>query len=321
MARYVARRLLQMCPVLFGATFLIFVVIKLAPGDPFSGMIDPKLSPQKLAEARERLCLDCPLPQQYGLWLREAARGNLGYSIRYKVPVTALIGERLGPTVALGLTAQLFIFLVGIPLGVLAAARRNSPLDQGLSLVTMAGLCVPGFLMGLLLLNAFALGDWHVLPTGGLQTPGAGLRGLPLALDRGRHMLLPALAMGLTGVAVLMRFVRSAMLEVYRRDFVRTARAKGLQERVVLFKHALRNAMIPVVTLTGLSLPELVGGAIITESIFLWPGIGRLTYTAILERDYPVLMGLNLMFALMTMLGSLLADIGYAVVDPRIRYQ
>lgn len=320
MKLFIIRRLLQMVPILFGATLLIFLVIKMAPGDPFSGLIDPRVSPQKIEELRRSYCLDCPLPLQYWGWLKEAVRGNLGYSIRFKTPVAEIIGNRLGPTLALGLTAQFIVFLIGIPIGILAARYQHSWLDNIVTVLAFAGLSIPAFFFGLLLLRTFALGSLKLFPSSGFVTPGASLAGLPFLLDIGHHLILPALALGITGIAGLMRYVRASMLEVLRQDYIRTARSKGLSEKVTTYKHALRNALIPVITILGLELPALVGGAIITESIFMWPGIGRLTYTALLERDYPVLMGLNLMFAFLTMVGSLLADVGYAVVDPRIRY-
>jgi peptide/nickel transport system permease protein len=310
-----------MIPILLGATLLIFLVIKLAPGDPFSAMIDPRMDPRKIEELRRLYCLDCPLPLQYWNWLKLILQGNLGTSIRFKIPVSQMIGERIGPTLALGLTSEFLIFLLGVPLGILAAVRKDTRLDYLMTGLAFAGLSIPAFFFGLLLLKFFALGTpLRLLPSSGSITPGADFKGIEYVTDVAKHLVLPALALGITGVAGLMRYVRTSMLEVLRQDYVRTARAKGLSEAVVVYKHALRNALLPVVTILGLELPNLVGGAIITESIFIWPGIGRMTYTALLERDYPVLMALNLMFAVLTMLGSLLADIGYALVDPRIRY-
>lgn len=320
MQGYLVRRISQVLPILLGASILIFLVIRLAPGDPYSGLVDPRMDPRKVAELREHHCLDCPLPQQYLNWLGRALQGDLGTSIRFRIPVADLVRERLGPSLALGLTSELIVLLAGIPFGVLAAVRRHSWVDNAVTVVAFAGLAVPAFFLGLLLLRWFALSGLHWLPSAGFTTPGSNLRGLPFILDAARHLILPAVALGVTSVAGVMSHVRSAMLEVLRQDYMRTARAKGLSERVVIYKHALRNALIPVVTIMGLNLPGLLGGAIITESIFLWPGIGRLTYTALLERDYPVLMALNLMFAFLTLLGSLLADLGYALVDPRVRF-
>jgi len=317
---YVIRRLLQMVPMLLGASLLIFVVIRTAPGDPLAAMVDPQMDPQKVEEMRARLCLDCPLLVQYGHWLGEVLRGNLGTSIRFQMPVARLIGERLGPTILLGIASCVVTYLIGIPLGVVTAMRRNTWVDWTVSTLAFALLSVPAFFLGLLLLKLFALGRLRLFPSSGMMTPGADYQGMAAALDVASHLVLPALALGLTGVAGLVRYVRSSMLEVLRQDYVRTARGKGLSEKRVIYQHALRNGLIPVVTLVGLTLPEIVGGAILTESIFLWPGVGRLTYTALLERDYPVLMALNLLFAAMVMLGSLLADVGYALVDPRVRY-
>lgn len=309
-----------MIPILIGVSMIIFLVIKLAPGDPFSNMVDPRMDPRKIEELRERYGFNGSIPEQYWGWVKQIAAGNLGYSLRFKTPVTEIILERLGPTVALGFTALLIQYLLGIPVGVISATKQHSWFDNVVTVLTFAGISIPAFFFGLLLLKWFALGGLKLFPSSGYVTAGSGLTGLARMLDIAHHLVLPALALGITGIAGLMRYVRSSMLEVLRQDYVRTARAKGLGEKVVIYKHALRNALIPVVTLIGFDLPALVGGAIITETIFMWPGIGRLAFTAITERDYPVLMAINLMFAVMTMLGNLVADIGYAIVDPRIRY-
>jgi len=307
--------------MLLGASLLIFLVVRTAPGDPLAAMVDPRMDPQKMEEMRARLCLDCPVLVQYGRWLKEVLRGDLGTSIRFQVPVAELIGARLGPTILLGMAAFGVTYLVGIPLGVLTAVRRNTWLEFTVTVLSFAALSMPAFFFGLLLLKVFALGGLRILPSSGMITPGAPYQGMAAVLDVAAHLVLPALALGLSGVAGLVRYVRASMMEVLRQDYVRTARAKGLAEKRVIYRHALRSGLIPVVTLVGLTLPDVVGGAILTESIFLWPGVGRLTYTALLERDYPVLMALNLLFACMVMLGSLLADVGYALVDPRVRYK
>lgn len=319
MARYALRRILQSLPILLGITLIVFFIIRLAPGDPFSGMIDPRIKPEDLELARDRLGLNAPIYIQYLKWLGQLLQGDLGYSLRFKQPVAELIASRLPNSLLLAVFTQLIVFLVGIPVGVMAATRKNSWLDYAVTGLAFAGLAMPTFFFGLLLLRTFAF-QLKWLPSSGMVTPGTNLTGLPYILDVAAHMLLPALMLGLVSVAGLMRYVRSGMLEVLRQDFVRVARAKGLAGRVVIYKHALRNALIPVITVLGLELPTLVGGAIITETIFSWPGMGVLSYTALLERDYPVLMGVNLMFAVLTLTGNLLADLGYALVDPRIRY-
>jgi peptide/nickel transport system permease protein len=320
MRKYVIRRVLQMVPILLGASILIFLVIKMAPGDPFSGLVDPRMDPRKIEEARRRLCLDCPLPLQYWGWLKAVLSGNLGTSIRFSDSVSKIVMQRLGPTLTLGISSTFIAYVIGVPIGVLTANRQDSWLDNIATVLAFGGLSIPPFFFGLLLIKWLALGGLQIFPSSSYMTSGADLAGWDAFVDVAKHLVLPSMALGITSVAVMMRYVRSSMLEVLRQDYVRTARAKGLAEKTVIYKHALRNAMLPVVTLVGLQLPGLVGGAIITETIFSWPGIGRLQYTALLERDYPVMMAINLLFAVMVMLGSLLADIGYAIVDPRIRY-
>lgn len=320
MTHFIIRRLLQMIPILLGTSIIVFLVINMAPGDPFSGMINPHVSQQKIQEMRHRLCLDCPLPLRYWGWLKEAAQGNLGYSITDKKPVTDVIQDNIRPTLVLGITAELIIFLIGIPVGILSATRQNTWIDTATTVIVFAGLSVPSFYFGLLLLRWLSLGAVHLFPSAGWISPDAPDGGVGRWLDIGYHVVLPALALGVTGIAGLMRYVRSSMLEVMRQDFVRTARAKGLAEKIVIYKHALRNALIPVITLLGLDLPTIVGGAVITEHVFSRMGIGQLTFEAVTQRNYPVLMALNLMFAVLTLVGNLLADIGYALVDPRIRY-
>lgn len=317
---YVLHRLAEAVVVLLLITMVAFSVIHLAPGDPIRSRVDPRLGPEMEAAIREVAVLDVPLPARYLIWLRGVLQGDLGLSFRYGRPVAELIAERLGPTVLLAASAQLLGVALGVPLGVLAAAHRGRWLDWLTTGAALAGFALPPFFVGLLLLRLLAL-RWQFLPTGGMITPG--LAGGPLAqlADLLRHLALPALVLGLAEAGYLARYVRSSLLEVLGQEYVRTARAKGLTERAVLFRHALRSALLPIITLLGLSLPALVGGAVITETIFQWPGLGRLGYTAALERDYPVQMAFLLMTGAMTLLGNLLADIGYAVADPRVRHR
>jgi peptide/nickel transport system permease protein len=318
---YIMRRLFQAVPILFCITVVVFFIIRLAPGDPFSALIDPKMGPEQIERIKAQKGFNKPLYVQYWAWLKEVLQGNLGWSYKEKRPVLQMIGDRIGPTLLLGAAAMLISFLLGIPIGIISAAHQNSLLDNLTTLFAFAGISIPSFFFGLLMLKLFALGSMKLFPSHGFITAGKSLTGFARLLDIAHHLVLPALVLGLISIASLMRYVRSSMLEVIRQDYIRTARAKGLSERIVIYKHALRNALIPVITIIGLDMPGLVGGAIITESIFIWPGIGRMQYAALLDRDYPVLMGLNLMFAVLTLAGSLLADIGYAVVDPRIRYE
>ncbi|MGE5674833.1 MAG: ABC transporter permease [Mycobacterium leprae] len=320
MFKYTIRRLLQMIPIFLLATMMIFFIVKSAPGDPFAGMLGPRTDPRKIEEARHRLHLDDPIPVQYWYWITGAAKGNLGESYQYKSPVAPIIAQRLGPTISLNFVALLIDYLLGIPIGILASRRQHSWVDQSVIILAFAGISIPPFFLGLLMLKAFSLGALRIFPSHGFMTAGSSLTGLPHLADIAQHLALPALALGLTYVAGTMMYMRSSMLEVLRQDYVRTAQAKGLSERIVIYKHALRNALMPIVTMLGFAIPGLFAGAIITETMFTWPGIGRLMYSSILARDYPVVLALLLMFAVLTMIGNLLADIGYALVDPRIRY-
>ncbi len=316
MTKYILRRLLISIPVLFGVTVIAYFIMTLAPGDAVDMLVDPGLSPEDIALKKQALGLDQPVFVQYIRWLEQLAQGNLGYSFNNRRPVTERIGERLGSTLTLAFSALFFSYLLAIPIGVLAAVRQYSIWDYIATVFSFLGVSVPSFFFGLLLIYFFALKlDWF--PTGGTHTIGA-----PLSLaDRFAHLILPMTVLSLQNIGAVMRYTRSSMLDVIHQDYIRAARAKGLQERVVLFRHALRNALIPVITLAGLQFPFLLGGAIITEQIFNWPGMGRLAVEAITQRDYPTIMGINLLAAVMVIIGNLLADVMYGVVDPRIRYE
>ncbi|MGC8780679.1 MAG: ABC transporter permease [Anaerolineae bacterium] len=316
MTKYILRRLLIAIPVLFGVTVIAYFIMTLAPGDAVDMLIDPGLSPEDIALKKQALGLDQPVVVQYVRWLGQLAQGNLGYSFNNRRPVTERIGERLGSTLTLAFSALFFSYLIAIPIGVLAAVRQYSIWDYIATVFSFLGVSVPSFFFGLLLIYFFALKlDWF--PTGGTHTIGA-----PFSLaDRISHLILPMTVLSLQNIGAVMRYTRSSMLDVIHQDYIRAARAKGLQERVVLFRHALRNALIPVITLAGLQFPFLLGGAIITEQIFNWPGMGRLAVEAITQRDYPTIMGINLLAAVMVIIGNLLADVMYGVVDPRIRYE
>lgn len=315
MTKYILRRLLVSIPVLFGVTVIAYFIMTLAPGDAVDMLVDPGLSPQDIALKKQALGLDQPVIVQYVRWLGQLVQGNLGYSFNNRRPVTERIGERLGSTLTLAFSALLFSYLIAIPIGVLAAVRQYSLWDYTATVFSFLGVSAPSFFFGLLLIYLFALKlDWF--PTGGTHTIGAAFS----LGDRIAHLILPMTVLSLQNTGVVMRYTRSSMLDVIHQDYIRAARAKGLRERVVMFRHALRNALIPVITLAGLQFPFLLGGAIITEQIFNWPGMGRLAVEAITQRDYPTIMGINLLAAVMVIVGNLLADVFYGVVDPRIRY-
>lgn len=318
MGRYLVRRVLLNVPILVGVTFVIFVILHLAPGDPISMLINPEsgLSPEQLEALRRDLGLDKPLPIQYLVWLNQLLHGNLGYRTRNFDPVAAAITQRLGPTLLLMGTAFIFGALGGITLGVLAALRQYSWLDWLLTILAYVGVSLPGFFVGLGTLYLFALRlGW--VPAGGMAEPG-----VPLALgDVLRHLILPALILGFGHLATTMRYTRSTMLEVLRAEYVVTATAKGLARYRVVCGHALRNALLPVVTVLGLAIPSLLGGSIIIEAVFSWPGMGQLYLDGVLSRDYPLIMGIALVTAILVLCGNLLTDISYAYLDPRIRYE
>jgi peptide/nickel transport system permease protein len=322
MRRYIVRRLLQMIPVLIGVSFLIFFIFSKAPGDPVSSMMatKPNMSAEKEAQLRKLYDLDKNVFVRYGTWVKKAVRFDFGDSYKYKEPVSTVMNKYIWNSFYLSLSAFIFSIILAIPIGVISATKQYSVFDTAFTVFALVGISIPSFFFGLLLIKTFAI-DLGWFPVAGMTSTGSTATGFAAFLDVMHHMFLPFLVISLMSVAGIMRFVRTSMLEVIRQDFIRTARAKGLKEKVVIYKHALRNGMIPVITLLGMSLPSLFGGSIITEQIFAWPGIGRITIQAINVRDYPLLMGINCLLAALTLIGNLVADISYAVVDPRIRYK
>jgi len=306
-------------PVLLGITLATYIISSLAPGDPVTALISPEaaasLGPEWVAQQRQVLGLDKPLPVRYVLWLRETARGNLGFSLVDRQPIGGKVRERLWPTFRLMGTALLLSLLIAVPVGVLSALRQYSPLDYIVTVLGFAAVAVAGFFLGLVAIYLFALKlGW--LPTAGMNTIGQ-----PSTFaDSFKHLVLPATVLGLAEAAPLIRYVRSSMLEVVRQEYVTVARAKGLRESVVIVRHALRNALIPLITVVALNVPRLLGGTVIIEAIFAWPGMGTLAITAVRGRDYPVIMAVNLVTAVLILLANLLADCLYAVADPRIKY-
>jgi peptide/nickel transport system permease protein len=317
--RYILRRLLLMVPLLLGATILGYGLINLAPGDPVAMLVNPDeggLSPEVVLARKHELGLDQPLPVRYVRWLGEALQGNLGYSIANRRPVLERVGERLTGTLQLMFAALALSVVVGVPLGILAAVRRGSVLDWLSASGSFVTASVPTFFVGLGLIYLLSL-RVDLFPTGGMDTIGR-----PFALsDRLWHLALPALVLSLAHIGELLRYTRGSLLEVLGQDYVRTARAKGLSSVHVIVRHAASNALLPVITIVGLTIPQLLGGTLITETIFQWPGMGSLSIEAIRQRDYPVLMGITIVSAMAVLVVNLLTDIAYAAVDPRIRYE
>lgn len=318
MRQYITRRLLQMIPILIGISILLFFILQLAPGDMFSSMVNPHMTAEVKAELRHQLHLDQPSYIQYFYWMQGILKGDFGESFYFKQPVTRVINTYIWNSFLLSLVSFVLSVIISIPIGVISATKQYSRFDYFFTVIALIGISIPSFYFGLLLIKWFSV-DLKLFPVSGMSTAGLDLTGFAEAKDVLYHMTLPCIVLTLSSVAGLMRYTRSSMLEVIRQDYIKTARAKGLKERVVIYKHALRNAMIPVITIFGMWLPGLFSGAIITESIFNWPGIGPIELLAVNNRDYPLLMGINLILALLTLLGNLIADITYALVDPRIR--
>jgi peptide/nickel transport system permease protein len=313
--RYVLKRLSFATLMLAGVSLILFTLMRLAPGGPEAVLVGGEFSQEVAVQIRQRLGLDRPLLAQYVTWALAAARGDLGRSFKTGDPVATLVLDRLGPTLQLTGGALLLALVVAVPLGVLAAVRRDTVWDTVASAVSLFGVSFPSFWLGIMLILLFSE-VLHLLPPSGLSEYG---REGDLG-SRLRHAVLPTLTLGLIQMAAFMRFTRSSLLETLRQDYVRTARAKGVPGSRVIWRHALRNALTPVVTVVGLSLPALVGGAVLTETVFAWPGIGRLAVGAVFERDYPVIMGVNLLVAAVVIAANLLTDLAYCLVDPRISY-
>lgn len=323
MLRYLSRRLLQMIPLLIGITIISFAVIHLAPGEPSDLVTDlqPRISAQAVERLRHLYGLDRPLHIQYLDWLRRLIKLDLGRSFLDNRLVSLKILERLPITITINVLSLLLIIIVALPIGIISAVRQYSLFDRASTLFVFLGFATPTFWLALLLMILFGIKlGW---------LPISGLRSLSFAsfsfwgrlIDMARHLILPVFISAFGGLAGFSRYMRSNMLEVIHQDYIRTARAKGLSERAVIYKHALRNALLPIVTILGLSVPGLIGGSVIFESIFAIPGMGRLFYESVMARDYPVIMGGLVIGAVLTLLGNLIADITYAYVDPRIRYK
>ena len=307
--------------MLLGITVITFAVANLAPGDPLSALISPEdqLREQDLERMRAAMGLDRPAPVRYVVWVKELVQGNFGFSYFTKQPVLDRIIPRLGPTIELTGVALVISLIVGVGFGVVSALRQYSFWDYGLSVLSLIGLSIPTFFFGLVALLVFGL-IWPVLPVFGMSSGEPDLSLMGKIWDNLSHTILPAGVLSIDLVATNTRYARTAMLEVLGADYIRTARAKGLSNWVVFGRHAFRNALLPIITITSLRLPLLLGGAVVIEVVFSWPGLGQLSVDAIHQRDYPVLMALTLFLSTLVLLSNLMADVLYAYADPRIRY-
>lgn len=305
-----------MIPTLFGTSIIIFFLFALLPGDYVDS--NPKLTPERAQELRELYGLNKPIIERYFHWLGNALHGDFGFSLQYQEPVTSLLNKFIWNTFIVAVAALFFTWIIALIVGVISATKQHSWFDALVTIGVFAAMSFPSFFIGLFLIKVFAV-DLHLLPIGGMIDIGSNSTGFTYILEVLRHMILPVFILTLLGVGSLTRYFRTSMLEVVRQDYIRTARAKGLKEKAVIYKHALKNAILPAITLLAFELPGLFSGAIIIEQIFNWPGIGTIQLEALSFRDYTVLMAFTMFLSCLTIIANFLADIVYAIVDPRIR--
>ncbi len=307
MFSYVIRKILYSVPVIWGVVTVVFILMAVVPGDPARLMMGQRGDPATLARIRADLGLDLPLHRQYFRFLGDMARGDLGKSYRNNERVTTALADRFGATMRLAFWAMVVAAVIGVAAGILSAVRQYSLFDYSAMFIAISGVSAPVFWVGLLLLLVFAYG-FHVIP------------GVGYGDGDWRYLVLPVITLGVRPAALIARLTRSCMLEVMSQDYIRTARAKGLAEKVVILKHAFKNALIPVVTIIGTQVAELLSGAVLTETIFAWPGVGRLAVEALVARDFPMIRGTVIFMALLFLVANLLVDLSYGFIDPRIRY-
>lgn len=320
MKQYIIRRLLLMIPVFVGISIIIFTLIHSTPGDPYMTMIDQvNVTKQDKEAMLKSIGYYDSIPVKYGKWVSRAIGGDLGYSIRYKEPVTDVMARRIGNTFLLSFMALLLSTIIAVPLGIVSATKQYSVFDYISTIIALIGVSIPAFFFALGLIKILAV-DLKIFPISGMETVGLNYSGFKKFIDIIHHMGLPLIVLTFVQTASLMRYTRSAVLEVLQQDYIRTARAKGLSEKIVIYRHALRNAMISISTLITISLGSLLSGAVLTETVFVWPGMGTLLYQAVSNRDYPLITAGTLLIALCVLFANLFSDILYAIIDPRIRY-
>lgn len=313
MNNYIVRRIAQAIPLLFVISIVSFTLIKLAPGDPVLSFVTPNMGAEDVERIRQNLGLDQPMYVQYVVWLKNVLSGDLGYSLVNHRPVAEMIIERLPATFGLMGASLLLSLLISIPLSMIAGSRQNSLFDRGLSLISYIGISIPSFWFGMMLIYFFAV-ELHWLPSMGMRTVG-----MDSAWDIIKHGILPCTVLTFMNVSVYMRYIRSNTISQLEEDYVQIQYAYGATKGTVLLRHVLKNVLLPVITILGMSLPELIAGAFITESVFSWPGMGSLGISAVHGLDYPIIMGITMMSSVLLVIGNLVADILYGVVDPRIK--
>ena len=318
MIKYFLKRVLQIIPMTIVISMIIFLIISMTPGDPVGTNLDLRATPEQKAEERARLGLDDPIPVRYVKWLGRTFQGDFGQSSLYKKPVKDVIGPFILNSFKLNIVVFLITFIIAIPIGIASAKYKGGIADNIITVTSYAGVSFPTFFIGLLLIYIFSI-QLGVTPISGMLTPGANYIGFAKFQDTINHMILPALTLIITSMPRYVRYVRMNMLNAINQDYIRTARAKGLSEKVVIYSHAFRNSLISIVTLFGFEIPLLFSGAAILEAVFNWPGIGRVMMDSVTNRDYNLMMAILIFFAILTLIGNLIADMLYVVVDPRIK--
>lgn len=322
MSRYFLKRILTMVPVFIGLSIIIFALINSAPGDPYSNIVEGQItiSASDKEKALKAMGHYDPIYIKYSKWIGKILQGDMGTSIRYNEPVSDIIKRRILNTFLLSIITLILTTLIAIPLGITSAANSYSIKDKLLTIFAFIGISIPGFFIALVTIKIFAV-DLRWFPISGISTINDDLVGIHKFLDIVKHMILPVISMTVIEVASLMRYTRSSMIDVFSENYIRTARAKGLSEKIVVYKHAFRNALIPIVTLLSMSLGYIFTGTILIETIFVWPGMGTLFYQSISNRDYPLVMGCAMIFSASILLANLFSDFVYCIVDPRIRFK
>ncbi len=325
--RYLLKRLIYIIFVFFIISILMFAIYKSMPGDPVEIMLGDSKTTMKpdayqalYDKTRESLGLDEPLPVQYLSWMGNMLTGEFGYSTQYKQEVINIIGAPMANTVILNILTMFVVFIIAVPLGILTAVRKNSVFDKAVQVLTIVGYSIPTFIIALLAIFLLAV-KIPIFPISGVQSAGSTATGMAFVLDRLRHMVLPVLVMSISGIGGITRYVRAAMIDVLRMDYIKTARAKGLREKTVIYIHAFRNALIPVVTITTWWIIGLFGGSIVIESVFLWPGLGKMLIDGLMQRDFAVVLTMQMFYVVLSLAGNVIMDIAYTLVDPRVRLE
>lgn len=326
MLKYFCKRVLNLIPVIIIITIILFSLLQLMPGDPVNAYLGQgsKTTPEQQQQIRKQLGLDKPKPVQYINWVKRTLTGDFGNSIKYRKPVNEVMGEYIWNSFLLNIMAMILAFAIAIPVGIKAAVKKYGLFDNFWTVFTLIGVGMPSFFFALLMIYLVAK-QVPGVPLNGMRTPVLAALGYESTwaeiVDVAKHMILPVIILTILNLAGLLRYVRNSVLEVINQDYIRTARSKGLTEKVVIYRHAFRNALIPIVTLLGMYIPGLFGGAILLETVFLWPGIGKILYDAVMQRDIWLVMGANTFYAILMVLGNLAADMSYALVDPRVKVQ